>query len=300
MNLLEKPRRIAVIAGHTFTQLVRMKVFYFLAVFALIALASKLIELPQDIGPASSAMQALQSIRDLSFGTMSLFSVVLGITATALLLPRDVEDRTLYTILSKPVPRFDYLAGKLLGVLVLLLASLAMMDAMMCGVLHLRTVQVAAEQLEYARGQGASEAAQAALSHEVFAQGVTWQLHAAVLVVFLRAAVIAAFALMLSTFSSSTLFTIIVSFTVYCLGHFQADAREFYLHTGAGTTMAARLGAMLITLVVPDFTMFNVVDALVAGKTLAPMALVRLAGVTLFYALTYLAASRVVFAKKEF
>ena len=62
--------------------------------------------------------------------------------ATALLLPKDVEDRTLYTILAKPVPRFDYLAGKLLGVLLLVFVSLALMDVLMTAVLQIRTSMV--------------------------------------------------------------------------------------------------------------------------------------------------------------
>ena len=46
-------------------------------------------------------------------------AIILGIVATALIIPRDLEDRTLYTILAKPVPRLDYLVGKLLGILAL-------------------------------------------------------------------------------------------------------------------------------------------------------------------------------------
>lgn len=300
MRIFDKARRMGVIAGHTFTQLVRMKVFYFLAVFAAVILASNLIDLPQHITPEAAGTQVLQSIRGWSVGTMTLFSVVLAVTATALLLPKDVEDRTLYTILSKPVPRFDYLAGKLLGVLALIFVSLVLMDAMMCGVLHLRAASVAAEQVDYARVQGATAAAQAGLSREVLAQGVTWELHAAVLVVFLRTLVIASFAMLVSTFSTSTLFTIIVSFTVYFLGYFQADAREYFLHSGAGTSALGQLGSLLFSLLLPDFSMFNVIDALVEGKTASAGALAHLAGISVFYALTYLLASRLVFAKKEF
>src|SRR5690606_28460660 len=99
------PRRIGVIALHTFTQLVRMKVFYFLAFFALILLASNLFDI-QGLGrPELDGTHVLQMIRSWSLGAMTLFSVVLAVTATALLLPRDIEDRTLYTILAKPVPR---------------------------------------------------------------------------------------------------------------------------------------------------------------------------------------------------
>ena len=134
--------RILVIATHTFTQLARMKVFYFLAIFAVIAIASNFFDLPQHEGPESVGANVLRSIKSWSLGAMTLFSVVLSVVATALLLPKDVEDRTLYTILAKPVPRIDYLAGKLLGVLLLVFVSLALMDVLMTAVLQIRTSMV--------------------------------------------------------------------------------------------------------------------------------------------------------------
>jgi ABC-type transport system involved in multi-copper enzyme maturation permease subunit len=138
--------RILVIAMHAFTQLARMKVFYFLAIFAVIAIASNFFELPQHEGPEAVGANVLRSIKSWSLGAMTLFSVVLSVVATALLLPKDVEDRTLYTILAKPVPRFDYLAGKLLGVLLLVFVSLAMMDLLMTAVLQIRTSMVLEQQ----------------------------------------------------------------------------------------------------------------------------------------------------------
>ncbi|MEI6656600.1 MAG: hypothetical protein WCP45_17690, partial [Verrucomicrobiota bacterium] len=46
--------RIGVIAMHAFTQLVRMKVFYFLAVFAAITIGSNFFDLPQHAGPEAA------------------------------------------------------------------------------------------------------------------------------------------------------------------------------------------------------------------------------------------------------
>ena len=54
-------------------------------------------------------------LKDVSLGAMSIFTSLLAIVATAQLLPRDLEDRTIYTILAKPVPRYEYLIGKLAG-----------------------------------------------------------------------------------------------------------------------------------------------------------------------------------------
>ena len=293
--------RIWVIARHAFTQLVRMKVFYFLAVFAVIAIASNFFDLPQHEGPESVGVNVLRSIKSWSLGTMTLFSVVLSIVATALLLPKDVEDRTLYTILAKPVPRIDYLAGKLLGVLLLVFVSLALMDVLMTAVLQIRASLVMAQQLAMAQALGWPQETIDSLRLETLAQGPSWSLQGAVLAVFLRASIMASLALLISTFSTSTLFTTIISFLVYFIGHFQADARDVYLQAGqAGESGFARLASLLVSLVLPDFQNFNVIDAVIEGQSMPLLILGKLTLIGLYYAVFYTIASWFVFAKKEF
>jgi ABC-2 type transport system permease protein len=293
--------RILVIAFHAFTQLVRMKVFYFLAVFAVIAIASNFFDLPQHEGPESVGINVLRSIKSWSLGTMTLFSVVLSIVATALLLPKDVEDRTLYTILAKPVPRFDYLAGKLLGVLILVFVSLALMDVLMTAVLHIRTGMVLEQQIQMATSMQWPEDAIQSLKIETEAHGPSWSLQGAVFAVFLRASIMASLALLISTFSTSTLFTTIVSFLIYFIGHFQADARDVYLQAGtAGDGVLARLASLSLSLVMPDFQNFNVIDAVIEGQTLPILMLGKLTLIGLYYAIFFTIASWFVFAEKEF
>lgn len=294
--------RIGVIARHAFTQLVRMKVFYFLAFFAVILIASNFFNLPQHEGPESAGIDVLRSIKSWSLGAMTLFSVVLSIVATALLLPKDVEDRTLYTILAKPVPRLDYLAGKLLGVLLLVFVSLALMDILMVGILHLRTNMILTEQMAMAEARGWPAGDIALLKSEILAQGPTASLQGAVFAVFLRSSIIASMALLISTFSSSTLFTTIISFLIYFIGHFQADARAAYFSAEAGTSdgLLARGITLLISLVLPDFQLFNVIDSVIEGQAMPLFIVGKLALVGLFYAVFYILASWFVFAEKEF
>ncbi len=293
--------RILVIARHAFTQLVRMKVFYFLAVFAVILIASNFFDLPQHEGPESAGINVLRSIKSWSLGTMTLFSVVLSIVATALLLPKDVEDRTLYTILAKPVPRIDYLAGKLLGVLLLVFASLALMDVLMTVVLQIRTSMVLHDQIAAATARGWPQETIDSLGREILSQGPGWSLQGAVVAVFLRASIMASLALLISTFSTSTLFTTIISFLIYFIGHFQADARDVYLQSGeAGQGMFARFASLAVALVLPDFQNFNVIDAVIEGQTMALFILGKLALTGLYYAVFYTVASWFIFARKEF
>ncbi|MFT3992648.1 MAG: ABC transporter permease subunit, partial [Luteolibacter sp.] len=246
-------------------------------------------------------VNVLRSIKSWSLGTMTLFSVVLSVVATALLLPKDVEDRTLYTILAKPVPRFDYLAGKLLGVLMLVFVSLALMDLLMVIVLQIRTTLVLQQQVEMGRQLGWGVAEIAKLKAETYAQGPTWSLQAGVAAVFIRSGIIAALALMISTFSTSTLFTTIISFLVYFIGHFQADAREAFFHSAATGQGPLMRGVTLITsLVLPDFSLFNVIDSVIEGQIFPGMLLLKLAALGVFYAILYTISSWFIFAKKEF
>src|SRR5438876_8802832 len=111
------PARIAAIAGNTLLELIRLKVFYFLLIFALLLIGSSAFMV------RFTFQEQFQVLKDVSLGSMSIFTWLLSVLATAMLLPKDIEDRTLYTILAKPVPRLEYLLGKLIGVLLLLLVS---------------------------------------------------------------------------------------------------------------------------------------------------------------------------------
>src|SRR3954449_12327592 len=118
------PGRIAAIARNTLTELTRLKVFYVILLFALVLIGSSAFM------AKLTFQQELQVLKDISLGAMSILSSVLAVLATARLLPEELEDRTIYTILAKPVERIEYLLGKLLGVLLLLAISIALMSVL--------------------------------------------------------------------------------------------------------------------------------------------------------------------------
>ena len=103
-----------------------MKTFYFLLFFVAVIL------LLAAMGMTYQATEHVASIKRWSFGAIYVFSMIYAIAATSLMLPRDLEDRTLYTILSKPVPRFEYLLGRLLGVISVIGTSMLVMFLLMC------------------------------------------------------------------------------------------------------------------------------------------------------------------------
>ena len=126
------PARIGAITANTLTELTRLKVFYVLLVFALVLIGSSIFM------AQFSFQQEFQILKDISLGAISIFTSLLAIVSTARLIPQDLEDRTVYTILAKPVPRFEYVLGKIAGVLLLLAISTLVMSAAFLLVLYFR------------------------------------------------------------------------------------------------------------------------------------------------------------------
>lgn len=282
--------RVGAIASNTLLELVRLKVFYFLLIFALLLIGSSAFMV------RFSFQEQFQVLKDVSLGAMSIFTWLLATLATAMLLPKDIEDRTLYTILAKPVPRFEYLLGKLLGVLGLLLVSTLVMSAMFALALYLRQQTVIAETL---RGMGGAPGDQvAAQIAQVRAETFTWNLVPGVIVIYLKAAVFAALTLFISTYASSWIFTIMISVAIYIIGHLQATARDYWL-AGGNAGPLTKIFLALVSLIFPDLQLFNLVDDVVAGNVIALAMFVKIAGLGSLYACVYLLVAYLVFANKE-
>lgn len=290
------PRRIWVLAENTVTQLVRMKVFYFLIVFAAIVLFLAAA------GLAWKPLEHLLAIKRWSFGAMYIFTMVYSISATALLIPRDVEDRTLYTVLSKPVPRFEYLAGRLLGVLLVNGIALLVMFAAMALVVKLNMGAVEEDFLrEFQRTAGAEAVTKQEVGRQLelaHRHGVTLSLFWGLWAIYLKSSVISAVTLFISTFASSSLFTIVVSATIAFLGHFHQLAMDYWVYE-SNLGAVGKLMAKLVVIVFPNLALFDVVDEVIQGAHLAGTQVLGMTGIGLFYVLFFLLLSQLVFVDKE-
>lgn len=287
--------RVFAIAKNTFTQMVRMKVFYFVLIFALLIIGAIYV-----FGRISLDHE-LRQIKDVSLGAMRLFAGIFAIVGTALLIPRDIEDRTLYTILSKPVPRFEYLLGKLLGMIFLIGVSLVIMTVFFFAVLYFRQSGLIAQQLaeQELRLGTVPEEMRMAITAEIQSKGVNLHLVGAVLAVFFQGSVTAASALLVSTIASSTLFTVIVSTAVLFIGHIQQAAREFYFETTELSASAERLISQGVAILFPDYQIFNIFDGVIAGEPVTMGLIWKLAAIAVAYVSVYIVVSYLFFAKKE-
>jgi len=282
--------RIGALSGNTFTELVRLKVFYFLLIFALLLIGNSLFM------ARLSFQQEFQVLKDVSLGAMSIFTSILAIVATAQLLPRDVEDRTIYTILAKPVPRYEYLIGKLGGVLLLLAFSVLAMTALFFAVLFLREHMLIAATMRETTGMRPEQIQEAVerLKASAFNAGLV----PGIVIIFLKASLLAALTLFISTFATSNIFTVVVMVFIYFIGHLQSTAREYWLQEHGGGVLV-KIFVAFVALIFPDLQLFNLVDDIVAG-TAIPMALfAKTAVLGIVYTSVYLFFAWVSFHGKE-
>ncbi len=297
--LVSMPGRIAAVAGVTLTQLVRMRLFLVPAVVALLFLALQFIPYQGNIGLEYQGVAQLQFIKDVSLGCMQLFALIFCVSATALLLPRDAEDRILYTILCKPVPRFDYLAGKAIGVMALLVLMILLLDGMMSAVLAHRVATISHELSTALAANGYTEAEIAPYLEQVNTAGNSLDTQRGILAALLGYGVLTTLTLLISCFTSGTIVSIIFGLGAYFVGLFQGTLFDA-VTAGQGTTSTMRLAEQACAVLLPDFSLFSVVDTASAGAELSWVLLGSLALIAAGYMLLHLLTATWIFSKKEF
>lgn len=281
------PRRILAMALNTCTELTRLKVFYFLFIFALLMIGSSFFTADLKVE------EQFQLLKDVSLGSMSIFTSLIAILATAMLLPKDLEDRTTFTILAKPVPRYEYLAGKLLGILVLLAVAILVMSGLFLLVLWLREQGALADVRRDATGEDLTAAVTSI-------QAVTFNanLLPGILVIFVKAALLATLTLMISAFATSSIFTMMITIAIYFIGHLQSTAREYWLE-GADLQWWTKPALALVALLFPDLQAFSLTDDIVAGLPIPFSLFAQTFGLGLLYIGVYYLLACFFFSNRE-
>lgn len=125
-------KAIYAIASLTFKEALRSKILYLLSIFALV-----LISISWIIGQLTVGDE-MKIIKDLSIGCIHFFGVLITIFIGIGLLFREMEKRTVYLILSKPVSRYQFLIGKFTGLAFTLLIVLCLLVVTFYFVLFLK------------------------------------------------------------------------------------------------------------------------------------------------------------------
>ena len=113
--------RILAIARNTFREAVRDKVLYVLLFFAAVTIAGS-----KALGWISIG-QDIKIVKDITLAATSIFGALIAIFVGASLIYKEVDKRTLYTILARPMDRWEFVIGKYLGLLALLAVVVVIM-----------------------------------------------------------------------------------------------------------------------------------------------------------------------------
>ncbi len=297
--VFSKPARIGAVARVTLTQLVRMKLFLVPAAFAVLVLALQFIPYQESIGIEFQGVAQLELLKDVALGCMQVFGLVFSIAATALLIPRDTEDRILYTILCKPVPRFDYLAGKLLGVWGLIILMVLFMDGLMVLLVGMRESCIMQDMMQVLTERGYTAEEMAPYLDQVAAAGNDWNTQRGIAAMLMNFGVLTSLSLLISCFTSGTIVSIIFSLGAYIIGMFQGNLFSIIL-SGQGVTPLMQHVERAFAVFIPNFSIFTVSDTAAAGVPLGIGLLGSLAAIACGYMLLHLATAAWLFQHKEF
>ena len=132
--------RVRAIASNTFKEAVRNRAFLGLMVLALVFLISSLV-----MSALAVTDQASRVVVSFGLFSISLFGVVISIVMGVILVYKEIEKKTIYTVVPKPVHRFEVILGKYLGMLFILIVEVGVLSAVWALILWWKGVPVSVE-----------------------------------------------------------------------------------------------------------------------------------------------------------
>jgi ABC-2 type transport system permease protein len=251
---------VAVIARNTFKEAVRDRVLYLLLFFAASSILLARVLALLTVG------DRVKIIKDVGLASISLFGALMAILIGTGLVYKEIEKRTIFTLLSKPLRRYEFLLGKFLGLVLTLAVLLAAMSLifLVLVLFHTGTIE--------------------------------WSLLLAVLYIFLELVLITAVAILFSSFSTPILSSLF-ALAFYLIGHFSWSLETLLKKIPAGAT---RTLLLFVYTFLPDLENFNIKSEVVHGLPVAGAHLLYSAAYGLVYTAFILGLAIVIFRRRDF
>jgi len=252
--------KVWTIALNTFKEAVRDRILYAILAFAMAMIASTVIL--ATIGAGSGP----KIIRDLGLGFISIFGTLIAVFIGIGLVHKEIDRRTIYTIISKPIHRYQFILGRYLGLVLTLFVNVSIMTGALISLIFLGE-----EQWDF-------------------------RLAAASTFIFLELMVVTGIAVLFSAFSTPAL-SAILTLSIFAIGRLLEDLRLF------GEQYAGPLGRAVIRglyYLLPNLGRFNISAEVVHGLPLGEV----VSGMTILYGLLYVVAllglTSLVFQNRDF
>ena len=260
-NLLKM--KLAAIATNTFRETVRDKVLYNLVLFAVLLIGSSLL-----IGQLSIS-QDQKIIMDMGLSSMLVFGTLIAIFIGIGLVYKELDKRTVYSLLTKPIKRYEFILGKYCGLGLTLLVNSAVMTASI--VLALLYLQRGFDRLQIA-------------------------LIPAAYLIFLELAVVTAIALLLSSFSSPAL-SATLTFLMFVVGNFSGD---FRIYAANSSSVVSKSVLYALYYLLPNLSNFNFITIAAHGQIVSLNVVLSSTLYAIVYCGVLLSAAIVIFERRDF
>ena len=252
--------KIWAVAVNTFKETIRDRILYNLLVFALL-----MILLTIALGQLTIGEQ-VKITTDLGLGCISIFGVLIAIFIGIGLVSKEIERKTIYSLVAKPLSRYQFLLGKFFGLFCTLFVNLVIMTLAYAGVLF------------------------------YMASSLNWPLLQAILLILIELSIIIAAALLFSTFSSPTL-SAIFSLAFFAIGRMSNDLR--LLAAKSESTVYPYLAQGLYHLV-PNLSNYSRFNAAAYGEALELGLFFHIVAIGILTTAFLLGLAMIVFQRRDF
>lgn len=244
---------ILTIARTTFGEAIRRKVLITFLGVAIAVIPISLMfgiftePMRSGVSAADPLRQELTTIKSFCFGMVGIAGLLISLIMGIQLVPAEIERRTIYTILAKPVNRYEFLLGKFMGAVLTLLVSIALMGVVVILAVALKTYGEPFGQGDYAKG----------ITEVVKGLIPTFQqLAPGVILIFFQLMMVAGTAVFFSTFLG-TWVNFFATSALYCVGSLSQVTASLLRGDNPAIT---RMFAWIIHYLVPQFGNFHVLN----------------------------------------
>jgi ABC-type transport system involved in multi-copper enzyme maturation permease subunit len=261
------------IAVNVFRESVRDKVLYNLVFFAILLIGASYL-----LGQLTAG-QDVKIIKDLGLSATLLFGVFIAVFIGIGLVSKEVERRSIYSLMAKPIHRHQVVFGKYMGLTLTLAVNVAIMAAALYAVLAYMSWGVGAD---VQRAWDAPAMDPAMLK--------------AIALIFVELMLVTAIALFFSTFSSPML-SAAFAFGFFIVGHFSTDLRNFDQVVDSAAAVAVARGLYWI---LPNLSAFDIKAQVVHAQPVPIGYMAFTIGYAMLYIGVVLIIATLVFSRRDF
>jgi len=255
--------KLLAIARNTFRENIRDRVLYNLLAFAVL-----IIGVSMALSRLSVAARHRITV-DVGLSSISLFGVFMAVFLGIGLVSKEIEKKTIYTLIAKPVPRYLFILGRFFGLMMTIGVNMLIMTAAFGAILWFNMYQQS--------------------------WPLTWPIIQAIIMIYVELGIVTSVAMVFSTFSSPTL-SAIFTLAFFVIGRFAAGLKALVSDEDPFLYWAAEILYRLV----PNLTNYVRIESAVYGEGMGADLFVRIILIGLLTMAFFLLVAMGIFQRRNF